>query len=71
MDYVIDRFEGKFAVCQNIIDEKIINVERDLISGNVSEGDVVTFKDGKYFFNEEITNERKNIIKRKFDSLWN
>lgn len=71
MDYVIDRFEGKFAVCQNVIDEKIINVERDLIFGDVSEGDVVTFKDGKYFFNEEITNERKNIIKRKFDSLWN
>ena len=29
------------------------------------------FKDGKFFFNEEKTNERKKVINKKFNALWN
>ncbi len=70
MDYIIDRFEGKFAVCEKADSEDIVNIEINLISDNVREGDVITFKSGYYVFDEEKTNNRKNAVKRKFDTLW-
>ena len=70
MDYIIDRFEGDFAVCQNVSDDGIKNVRLNLILGEVKEGDVITFENGKYFLNIQKTNERKKRIKEKFDALW-
>lgn len=70
MDYIIDRFEGDFAVCQNVSDDRIKNVRLNLILGEVKEGDVITFENGKYFLNIQKTNERKKRIKEKFDALW-
>jgi len=70
MDYIIDRFEGNFAVCQNMKNESIVNIEKSLIVGNAKEGDVITLDNGKYFFDEKKTSERRNLIKAKFDSLW-
>ncbi len=70
MDYVIDRFEGDFAVCQNILDDSIRNIKKNIIPNDVKEGDIITFENGKYFFDEKKTNERKKYIKEKFDALW-
>ncbi len=70
-DYIIDRFEENFAVCQKISGEKTENIDKSLIPKNLKEGDVITFKDGKFFFNEEKTNERKKVINKKFNALWN
>ena len=70
MEYIIDRFEGNFAVCQNTVSEKLENIESNLIPKEAREGDVVVFTDGKYFLDSEKTGERKNIIEGKFNSLW-
>ncbi len=70
MDYVIDRFEDSVAVCQNLDDEKMQNIDISLIDGNVNEGDIITFENGRYYLNKSKTDERKKTIKKKFDSLW-
>lgn len=70
MDYVIDRFEDSIAVCQNLDDEKMQNIDISLIDGNVNEGDIITFENGRYYLNKAKTDERKKAIKKKFDSLW-
>ena len=69
--YIIDRFEGNFAVCQNLQNEKMQNIQKNLLPKNVKESDVIFFEDNKYFFDEEKTLERKKIIEDKFNSLWN
>lgn len=71
MEYIIDRFEENFAVCQNISDERIKNVERKLIPKEAREGDIIVFSDEKYFLDIEKTEKRKKIIEEKFNSLWN
>ncbi len=70
MEYIIDRFEENFAVCQNTVSEKIENIESNLIPKEAREGDVIVFTDGKYFLDSEKTKERKKIIEEKFNSLW-
>jgi len=70
MEYIIDRFEESFAVCQNIINDNIENIKREFIPKEAKEGDVIVFSDGKYFLDNKKTEKRKKIIKEKFDSLW-
>ncbi len=70
MEYIIDRFEENFAVCQNTVSEKIENIESNLIPKEAREGDVIVFTDGKYFLDSEKTKERKKMIEEKFNSLW-
>ena len=70
MEYIIDRFEENIAVCQNVINDEIKNIERGFLPEETKEGDVIVFSDGKYFLDREKTEERKRLIKEKFDSLW-
>ncbi len=70
-DYIIDRFEENFAVCEKISTHKTENINKSHLPQNLKEGDIITLKSGKFFFNEEKTNERKNHINQKFNSLWN
>lgn len=69
MKYVIDRFEGHFAVCE---DEKgkMVNIEIVKLPKDVREGDVV-FEDKEVFrVDREETESRKNRIKKLTDDLW-
>lgn len=70
MDYIIDRIEGDFAVCQSFDGGETINVKRNTILGNIREGGVIVYCNGNYFFDEEKTKEREMSIKKSFDSLW-
>lgn len=70
MDYIIDRFEGEFAVCENAETEKYQNIKKDLIKDKVCEGDIITLKNKFYYFNKEKTEERRKLISEKFNSLW-
>ncbi|MCI8805833.1 MAG: DUF3006 domain-containing protein [Clostridiales bacterium] len=70
MEYIIDRFEGNFAVCQNTVSDEIKNVESGLIPKGAEEGDVIVFTGDKYFLDSDKTKERKKVIEEKFNSLW-
>ena len=67
---VVDRIEGDIAVCENRSNGVMINIQLSKLPGNVREGSVIKYYDGKYRLDSD---EQKNIedrIKDKMDSLW-
>lgn len=63
MRYIIDRFEGKFAVVE-LEDRTMANVEKNALPANAKEGDVI-------FVDIEIeeTQQRKDAIRAKMEKL--
>ena len=60
--FVIDRFEGKFAICENLKTKEIINIPISKLSSNIKEKDVITFKNNNFHLDKEKTEIRKEKI---------
>lgn len=69
MKLIIDRFEGKFAVCEKE-DKSMVDVEKDKIPKEAKAGDVLVYKDGTYLINKEGTEERKERIEKLMEDMW-
>jgi len=62
-EFVIDRIEGEFAVCE-MPDETEKTIPLSLLPDGVKEGAVLEFSEGVYTVNEEKTKARR---KSNFD----
>ncbi len=69
MEVVIDRFEGKHAVCEKI-DKKMILIEKDKLPSGVKEGTVLNIEAGKISINYVKTKAHEDVIKKIIDDLW-
>lgn len=69
MKVIIDRFEGKYAVCERE-DLEIINIERDKIPQEAKEGDVLIIQDDKITIYRDGTEQRRRRIEKLMDELW-
>lgn len=68
--YILDRFEGIYAICEDE-NEKFIDVERRLLPPEAKEGDcLIVNEDGRFSIDIETTEDRKQRIRSKFDSLF-
>lgn len=67
--YTVDRFEGKYAVCESE-NFKFINIEKKRLPKGVNEGDVIYFDGKKYVIDLEKTNDRKKYIEDLTRELW-
>lgn len=67
--YVIDRIIDDFVIIQGN-DMKAITIKRNEIVGFCKEGNVLIKNKEKYFFSQEETEKRINIIKDLTKSLW-
>ncbi len=67
MKYIIDRFEGEFAVLEKETGGTI-DVPKDKIP-NAKEGDVILFENGAYIINEEETQRRREMITEKMRKI--
>ena len=70
MRYIVDRFEGEYAV---LLDEaeQIMNVPKVSFAEDIREGDVVFLEeDGIYRKDIGKTTERKERIEKLMDILW-
>ena len=68
--YTLDRFEGKFAICENRITGEFINVPKNLIDKNAREGDILKFSNNKYLLDEISTQKAREEIKDLAKSLF-
>ena len=69
MLFTLDRKEdGNIAVMISDDGDKV-EVIPDMISGDISEGNVYTYSNGIYIYNEKETQTRKNKNRSKFNSL--
>lgn len=68
--YIIDRFEGLFAICENE-EKEFINIEIELLPPEAKEGDCLYInEDGEYIIDYETTNENMKRIRSKLNSLF-
>lgn len=70
MNVVVDRFEGKYAVCEKE-DKTMINIEKLELPNEVKEGDVLTIEATGISINLKETIDRKAKIKKLMKDIWN
>lgn len=69
MNYIIDRLEGKMAVCETECKE-MISIPRNLLPSQVKEGDIIREEEGRFFADEAATRDRRDKIRRKMEALF-
>jgi hypothetical protein len=70
--YIIDRFEGCYAVCEREGAAGCVNVPRALIDVEAGEGAVIVFDaaSGRYLFDGEATDIRAEHVRAMAKKLW-
>lgn len=69
MRYIIDRFEGNYAVCEDE-NKNMVNIERNKLPLPAKEGDVLSVEGNDIKIDIQETEARKQKIKKMMDSLW-
>lgn len=69
MKVIIDRFEGKFAVCE-CEDRTMINIETNRLPKGLKEGSVLIIEGDGISLDVDETKEREERIKKMMDNLW-
>lgn len=70
MNYVIDRFEGNFAICNSILTGENIELSKNILPKGIKEGDVIIEKDNKFSIDKKLTEERYNKISERMNKLF-
>lgn len=70
MKVIIDRFEGKFAVCEKE-DRKMIDIDKSKIPLTAKEGDVLIITNDNITIDVEETYNRKKEIDELTKDMWN
>ena len=69
MKVIIDRFEGKFAVCEKE-DRQMLDIEKSKIPITAKEGDVLNITNDRITIDIEATEKRKKEIEELTKDLW-
>lgn len=69
MRYVIDRFEGKYAILE-AENYETTGIERARLPIEAAEGDVLEHKAGYWSIDMQETARRRERIKNKLKNLW-
>jgi len=67
MKLVIDRFEGKYAVC--VQEDKVINIPRYKVPIEAKDGDCLVMEDGFFVVQNEETENKRHKVKKIMDDL--
>ncbi|MBQ3552666.1 MAG: DUF3006 domain-containing protein [Clostridia bacterium] len=66
--FVLDRFEGEFALCEDE-DGNMKRIGKSALPQNIKEGDVLRFDGCSYVFDAERTKERQERIRKLLSRL--
>lgn len=67
--YIIDRFEGDFALCE-MENKEMVDIPRNSLPPEAGEGDVLVERDGFFTVDEDETKERRRKNAALLKSLW-
>lgn len=68
--YIIDRFEGSYAICENE-EKEFMSIKVELLPPDAKEGDSLYInEDGVYYIDYETTEENRKRIRSKLDNLF-
>ena len=67
--YIIDRFEGEYAVCE---DEGLnfVDIKKDMLPSDAKEGDVIIQNGDLFTIDLDEVSRRRERIQRKMAKLW-
>lgn len=68
--FSIDRFEGNFAVCENLNTGEFVNIPKEELPGNCEEGSILKYENNKFILDVEETNAKREEIKNLVDNLF-
>lgn len=69
MKYSVDRIEGDIVVLENLETRKIINEEISLFDFEVRDGNIVSFRDGKYYLEQKEEEEKRRCLRERLNKL--
>lgn len=71
MMYVLDRFEGEFAVIEKSDQEQVtfVEVNRSLLPSDTEEGDVLILSDSGWSADKEETAQRRRQIQNRLKRM--
>ena len=69
-ELVIDRFEGKIAVCEERSTGKIKKIEKKNLPEGIKEGSIIKQENGKYIEAKEEQEIIENRIEDKMNKIW-
>ena len=58
MNLVVDRIVNNIAVCQDLDTKIKYEVDTKTLTFNISDGDIITLKDGEYYLNKSLDYEQ-------------
>ncbi len=69
MSYIIDRFEGEFAICEDETGA-MHNIKKALLPASAAAGDCLEEINGAYVLDPQETARRREAIRGKLEALW-
>lgn len=69
MRYIVDRFEGEFAICEDETGA-MHDIKKALLPANTAVGDCFEEINGAYVLDTQETARRRKAIRSKLESLW-
>lgn len=70
MSFLIDRFEGNYAVCENLKTKEMVNIDISKLPNKTKENDIIALKDNCFYIDNEKTLLRKDYIKNLTKDLF-
>ena len=69
LEYIVERLEEQEVILETQTCETC-RLPRKELPGNLKEGMVLNFSEGRWFINEEATRQRRNIMERKLEKVF-
>ena len=69
MKFSVDRIEEYMVVVQNLTTKEMIELPKNILPNNITDGSVIKFENNQYIIDVESQNEREKIIKEKMERL--
>lgn len=69
MKYAVDRVEGKIIVLENLDTKEIKEIDIKGLNFKVNDGDILLYKNKKYYKDDALKQERLKIIQEKLNKV--
>jgi len=69
-EFVIDRFEGDIAICEDRKTGEKKEIRKELLEEGLIEGSIIKKENGKYVQSKEKQEEIEERIERKMKQIW-
>ena len=71
MKYAVDRIENNIVILENLNNKEIREVNIERIGFNINEGDILVFKNNRYYKDDKEKKNRISLLQEKLNKVKN